>query len=62
MEINRYIIRDANLSPVVNTFSEEFTGCAVVSLIDLFSDYDQIELDSKSRDMTAFITPFGLFR
>src|SRR5271156_372945 len=62
VEVNRHTIRDANLPPVVDTFSEEFAGCAVASLIDLFSGYDQIELDSKSRDMTVFITPLRLFR
>jgi len=62
MEINRRTIRDANLPPSVDDFSEEFAGCKVASLIDFFSGYDQVELDVKSRDLTAFQTPLGLLR
>jgi hypothetical protein len=62
VEINRHTIRDANLPPSVDEFSEEFAGCKVASLIDFFSGYDQVELDVKSRDLTAFQTPIGLLR
>jgi len=31
-------------------------------IIDLFSGYDQIELDVRSRDLTGFQTPIGLLR
>jgi hypothetical protein len=31
-------------------------------LIDFFSGYDQIEFDSRCRDLTAFMTPLGLLR
>jgi len=31
-------------------------------IIDLFSRYNQIELDVRSRDLTAFQTPIGLLR
>jgi hypothetical protein len=31
-------------------------------MIDLFSRYDQIELDVKSKDLTGFQTPIGLLR
>jgi hypothetical protein len=62
MEMNRHTIRDANLPPSVDEFSEEFAGCKVASLIDFFSGYDQIELDIRSRDLTGFQTPLGLLR
>jgi ribonuclease HI len=62
MEMNRYTIRDANLPPSVDEFSEEFAGCQVSSLIDWFSGYDQLVLAEESRDMTAFMTPLGLLR
>ena len=62
VEFNKMTIRDANLPPAVNSFSEKFTNYAVTSLIDFFSDYDQIKLDIKFRNITAFITPIGLFR
>ena len=56
------IVRDANLLPSADKFSEEFTGCAILSLIDFFSGYDQVELDKKSWDLTRFMTPLGLMQ
>lgn len=43
-------------------FSENFAGYQIVSLVDFFSGYDQVELDVRSRDMTVFITLLGLLR
>ena len=43
-------------------FSERFARYPVVSLVDLFSGYDQSTLDPASRDSTAFYTPLGLIR
>ena len=40
MNINKVTIRDANLPPSVDEFSEEFTGMYITSLIDFFSGYD----------------------
>ena len=62
MKLNRVTVRDANLPPSANKFSEEFAGCAISSFIDFFSGYDQVELDEKSRDLTAFMTPLGLMQ
>ena len=59
---NRVTVRDANLLPAVDEFSEEFAGCTIASLIDFFSGYDQVELAPESRDLTAFWTPLGLLR
>ena len=50
-------MRDANLPPNPDEFSEEFAGCEVVSLINFFSGYDQVELHESSRPLTAFFTP-----
>jgi hypothetical protein len=62
MEINRVTLRDAALPPNSDAFSAEFAGCAVASLYDLFSGYDQIPLVEECRDLTAFQTLLGLFR
>jgi hypothetical protein len=62
MEYNRFTIRDANLPPSADEFAEEFAGCKMSSLIDLFSEYDHVELATESRDLTAFMTPLGLLR
>ena len=48
------------MPPDANEFVEEFSGMAVVSLIDLFSGYNQITLDEKDRDITVIYTPLGL--
>jgi hypothetical protein len=60
--INKVTLRDANLAPTADEFSETFAGCMIVSLMDLFSGYDHITLHEESRDMTAFQTPIGLVR
>ena len=62
VEANRVTIRDANMPPNPDKFSEEFAGCFIGSLIDWFSGYDQVTLDIASRDLTAIQTPLGLIR
>src|SRR5205085_4465577 len=60
--INAVTIRDASLPSAVEEFSEKFARYPVVSLVDLFSGYDQCTLDPISRDITAFHKPLGLMR
>lgn len=60
VELNRVTVRDANLPPSADEFSEKFAGCVISSLIDFFFGYDQVELDEESRDLTGFMTPLGL--
>jgi hypothetical protein len=60
MYLNVVIRRDANLLPSINEFVDEFTGCYIVSLVDLYSGYDQILLYLKSRDLMVFFTPLRL--
>ena len=62
IKINRVIIRDANLPSSIDEFFEKFVRYVIAFLIDFFSDYDQIEFDEKSRDLTAFYTFIGLLR
>jgi hypothetical protein len=38
--LNTVIRRDTNLPSSVNEFADEFTGCYIVSLVDLYSDYN----------------------
>jgi len=44
MNMNKIIIKDVNLSSDVNEFFKEFIDMIIISLIDLFSEYDQIML------------------
>jgi hypothetical protein len=58
--LNTITRRDANLLPTVDEFTEEFAGYYIISLVDLYSGYDQILLYFKSRDLTVFFTPLKL--
>ena len=60
--LNAVTIKDASLPPSAHDFNEEFTLFPLLSLLDLFSGYDQCILAPESGDMTAFMTPFGLLR
>ena len=62
VKLNRVTIRDTNLPPSADEFSKEFSSCAISSLIDFFSGYDQVELGEESRNLTAFMTPLGLMQ
>jgi hypothetical protein len=62
MEMNRVIIKNANMPSSADEFAEEFSEYTVISLINFFFKYDQVELDPSSRDMTAFITSLRLLR
>ena len=52
--LNKVTIRDSGMPPSVDEFSEDFAGYPITSSIDYYSDYYQIPLDRKSRDLTAF--------
>ena len=62
IRMNRVTIRDANLPPSSDEFSERFIGMYVVSLINQFSRYNQVPLAEYYRDITAFQTPLRLMR
>jgi len=62
VKINRVIIKDGNLPPAINEFSEEFSNYIIISLINFFSGYDQIELDEKSKNLINFHTSIKLYR
>jgi hypothetical protein len=62
LKMNRIIIRNANLLFAIDEFSEEFADCAIVSLVNLFSEYDQLSLIEKCRDMIVFMTSLDLMR
>ncbi len=62
IEINRVIVRDINLPPSINEFFEEFIKYIIAFLIDFFSDYNQIKLNKKNKNLITFHTPIGLLR
>ena len=62
IKINSVLLRDANIPLSVDKFSEEFVGYYYALLIDFFSSYNQLTLDIRSYDITAFMTPLRLLR
>jgi alpha-D-ribose 1-methylphosphonate 5-triphosphate synthase subunit PhnL len=60
--MNRIIIRDASLSSAMNKFSEELIDCVIISLMNLFFEYDQLSLIEKCKDMIVFMTSLDLMK
>jgi len=58
--LNTVTIKDASLPPSAQEYREDFTGFPVLSLLDLFSRYDQMALAEICRDLTGFQTQLGL--
>ena len=61
-KINTVSKHQTSLPPVVEEFLERFTGYLVVTLVNLFSGYDQCTLDPELRNITAFHTLLRLMR
>ncbi len=60
--INKVIIRNMFCLSEVETYTTEFADCQILLLLDLFSSYDQVELDEFNRDLITILTPLGLLR
>ena len=60
--VNKVTIRNVGAGPIVGDFTEAFAGRAIYSMGDLYSGYDQFQLDVDSRDLTTMKTPLGLVR
>ena len=62
MNMNEIIICDANLSFNVKKFLKEFASMLITSLINFFSDYNQMTLVKKYRNLTIFIISLEFFK
>ena len=62
MHMNKHTVRNINLLSNYEKFSEKFTKMTVSSLLNLFSDYDQIKLHSDFQNMTVFMTSLELLQ
>jgi len=60
-KVNSKVVFDSYPIPTIDQAFEHFGGAVVFSVFDLNSAYYQIPLSFKSRRVTAFCTPFGLF-
>ena len=61
-ELNKNVVIDKYPLPNITDMLMLLEGSSVFSNIDLNSAYHQIMLEEHSKDLTAFITPFGTFR
>jgi hypothetical protein len=59
LELNDISFKDAGLPPNIESFIDEFTGLACLSIVDIHGGYDQREIDEQSRPLSAFQTPLG---
>ena len=59
---NTEIIRNYYPIPTLDQFLYEVIGAKIFSKLDLAQGYHQIVLDEKSRDITTFSIPQGLFQ
>ena len=62
MNMNEIIIRDANLPFNVEKFSKKFANMLIMSLINFFSDYDQVTLAEKCRNLIVFMISLELLK
>ena len=62
ININEIIIRDVNLPFNIKEFLKKFASMLITSLINFFSDYNQITLAEKCRNLTTFIILLKLLK
>ncbi|KAF8852177.1 hypothetical protein BDZ45DRAFT_600385, partial [Acephala macrosclerotiorum] len=62
IKINSIILRNANIFPFVNEFSEKFIKYFCAFLIDFFFEYDQFTLNVRNKNITVFIILLGFLR
>jgi predicted HTH domain antitoxin len=60
MHINKVTIKDVNISLNIEQFVKEFIDLQAVSLVNMQSEYNQIELNKRSRNITGFMTVLDL--
>jgi len=60
-KVNSKILFNSYFMPSVEQTFEQFSGAVVFSMFDLNSAYFQTPSTPRSRRVTAFCTPFGLF-
>jgi len=62
MHINKVTIRDINISSNIEQFVKEFVDLQAVSLVNMQSEYNQIELDKRTCNITDFMTVLDLLQ
>jgi hypothetical protein len=60
-KVNSKVVFDSYPTATIDQALYQFGGAVVLSVLDLNSAYYQIPPSERSRGITAFCTPFGLF-
>ena len=60
--MNKIIIRNTNLLLNYENFMKDFVSMIMSLLLDFYADYNQMKLNEKLRNMTAFQTFLKLLR
>ncbi|XP_058816749.1 uncharacterized protein K02A2.6-like [Topomyia yanbarensis] len=59
---NRAVVREKHPLPVIEELLGSINGAVKFSKLDIKDAYHQVELSEHSREITTFITKYGLFR
>jgi hypothetical protein len=59
--LNKHCPKDPFPLPCIDKIIDSTARCARLSFLDAYSGYNQIKLKKEDEEMTAFITPYGVF-
>ncbi|KAK1681520.1 hypothetical protein QYE76_042368 [Lolium multiflorum] len=59
--LNKHCPKDHFPLPRIDQIVDSTAGCDRLSFLDAYSGYNQIKLKKEDQDLTAFITPHGIF-
>jgi hypothetical protein len=60
--LNKAIVMEKRWMPSIKTLTHELNGMTCFSKVDLKDAFNQVVIDKGSRNLTAFSTPWGVFR
>ena len=60
-DLNKHCPKDHFPLPRINQIVDSTAGCAHLSFLDAYSGYNQIKLKVEDQELTAFITPAGVY-
>src|SRR3954467_2140941 len=60
-DLNKYCSKDHFPLPRIDQIVDSTAGCDRLSFLDAYSGYNQMKLKVKDQELTAFITPGGVF-
>jgi hypothetical protein len=61
ISLNKACPKDEYPLPSICQIMDSTTTCELLSFLDAYSGYHQINLATEDEDITSFIMPFGIF-